>query len=62
MHASMRPAATHLPWTAAMVGLRKSWILRQLSTYMTCSWRNLPSGVVAHRGPVVGALGADDAP
>ena len=45
MHASIRPAATHLPCTAAMVGLRKSWIRRHRSTYMTCSWWNLPSGV-----------------
>ncbi len=37
MQASMRPAATHFPWTAAMVGLRKSWILRHFSTYITCS-------------------------
>ena len=26
MQASMRPAATQLPCTAAMVGLRKSWM------------------------------------
>ena len=45
MQASISPAATHLPCTAAMVGLRKSWMRRQRSTYMTCSWRNLPSGV-----------------
>ena len=37
-----------------MVGLRKSWIRRQRSTYMTCSWWNLPSGVSRMATHVVG--------
>ena len=43
--ASIRPAAEHVPCTAAIVGLRKSRMRTSLSKYMTCSWRSLPSGV-----------------
>ena len=53
MHASMSPAAEHVPCTAAIVGLRRSRIFTSLSKYMTCSWRSLPSGVAAHRRPVL---------
>ena len=53
MQASISPAAEQVPCTAAIVGLRKSRILTSLSQYMTCSWRSLPSGVRAHRGPVL---------
>ncbi len=45
MAASISPAATQLPWTAAIVGLRKSWIRRQRSKYIVFSWWNSPSGV-----------------
>ena len=45
MQASITPAATHLPCTAAMVGLRKSRMRRQRSKYITFSWCHLPSGV-----------------
>ena len=45
MAASIRPAATQLPCTAAIVGLRKSWMRRQRSKYIVFSWWNLPSGV-----------------
>ena len=45
MQASIRPAATQLPCTAAIVGLRKSWMRMQRSKYMTFSCWNLPSGV-----------------
>jgi hypothetical protein len=45
MHASISPAAMHEPCTAAIVGLRKSWMRRHRSKYMTRSWWYLPSGV-----------------
>ena len=53
MHASIRPAAEHVPCTAAIVTLRKSRILTSLSKYMTCSWRELALGRGAHRRPVL---------
>jgi hypothetical protein len=43
--ASIRPAAEHVPCTAAIVGLRKSRILTSLSKYIVCSCASLPSGV-----------------
>ncbi len=45
MQASMRPAAEHTPWTAAIVIFGKSRMRRSLSQYMTCSCSSLPSGV-----------------
>ena len=53
MHASISPAAEHVPCTAAIVTLRKSRIFTSLSKYMTCSWRELALGRGAHRGPVL---------
>ena len=60
MAASIRPAATQLPWTAAIVGLRKSWMRRQRSKYIVFSCWNLPSGV-SRSATQVGAVAADQA-
>ena len=60
MQASITPAAMHLPCTAAMVGLRKSWIFRHRSKYMIFSCRNLPSGVSRIEPPLVGLGVADE--
>ena len=45
MHASISPAAEHVPCTAAIVTLRKSRMRTSLSKYMVCSCASLPSGV-----------------
>ena len=45
MHASMRPAAEHVPCTAAIVTLRKSRMRTSLSKYMSARAASLPSGV-----------------
>ena len=53
MHASIRPAAEHVPCTAAIVTLRKSRMRTSLSKYMVCSCASLPSGVSRMRRPVL---------
>ena len=53
MHASIKPAAEHAPWTAATVGVGRSRIFTSLSKYMTCSWCNFPSSIWSNSGPML---------